>query len=81
MRLKYDRNSSFADPGAAVGRAALDAMGWGIGSVSKGLLKVGASALNGISKSPDQEVELRASTGVGMPPSTNYTDMSFDASY
>mmetsp|Transcript_15443 Transcript_15443/g.21509 ORF Transcript_15443/g.21509 Transcript_15443/m.21509 type:complete len:222 (+) Transcript_15443:84-749(+) len=46
MRMKYDRHSTIADPGAAVGRAALNALGWGIAGVSKGLFKVGAGALD-----------------------------------
>ena len=39
LRLKYDRNSAVADPGAAVGRAvggaAMNVIGWGFGSVMK----------------------------------------------
>lgn len=33
MKQKYDRNSNVADPGAAIGRAAMSAVGWGLTSV------------------------------------------------
>mmetsp|Transcript_38930 Transcript_38930/g.58480 ORF Transcript_38930/g.58480 Transcript_38930/m.58480 type:complete len:192 (-) Transcript_38930:665-1240(-) len=50
MRLRYDRNTAIADPGAAVGRAALGAVGWGFSSVGKGLLGVGEMALKQMKK-------------------------------
>jgi hypothetical protein len=46
MRVRYDRNSALANPGAAVGRAALGTIGWGLSGVGKGLVEVGKMALN-----------------------------------
>mmetsp|Transcript_46502 Transcript_46502/g.68738 ORF Transcript_46502/g.68738 Transcript_46502/m.68738 type:complete len:265 (+) Transcript_46502:90-884(+) len=45
-RIRYDRNSAIMDPGAAMRRAALDAVGWGISGVSKGIWKIGEITLN-----------------------------------
>lgn len=46
LRVRYDRNSALADPAAAVGRAALGTIGWGLSGVGKGLIEVGKMALN-----------------------------------
>ena len=46
LRIRYDRNSALADPAAAVGRAALETIGWGLSGVGKGLVEVGKMALN-----------------------------------
>ena len=46
LRIRYDRNSALADPAAAVGRAALGTIGWGLSGVGKGLVEVGKMALN-----------------------------------
>lgn len=45
LRVRYDRNSALADPAAAVGRAALGTIGWGLSGVGKGLIEVGKMAL------------------------------------
>lgn len=44
IRAKYDRHEALADPGAALGRAALNAVGNGILGMGKGLFSVGAFA-------------------------------------
>ena len=46
MRIRYDRNSAIADPAAAMGRAALGTVGWGLSSVGKGLFSAGKIALD-----------------------------------
>mmetsp|Transcript_35885 Transcript_35885/g.107157 ORF Transcript_35885/g.107157 Transcript_35885/m.107157 type:complete len:217 (-) Transcript_35885:2799-3449(-) len=43
MRVRYDRNSAIADPGAAMGRAAGQAALWGIAGIGKGILKAGSA--------------------------------------
>lgn len=44
MRIRFDRNSAITDPKAALGRAALDTVGWGLSSVGKSFLKAGQMA-------------------------------------
>mmetsp|Transcript_27964 Transcript_27964/g.39322 ORF Transcript_27964/g.39322 Transcript_27964/m.39322 type:complete len:219 (-) Transcript_27964:366-1022(-) len=68
MRMKYDRHSTIADPGAAVGRAALSALGWGIAGVSKGLFKVGADAFDQMSKSGTETSKSQATEQAGPGP-------------
>lgn len=45
MRLRYDRNEFLADPGAAMQRAALNAMGKGLQQVGKGCVSFGIFAV------------------------------------
>jgi DnaJ-class molecular chaperone len=53
MRIKYDRNTTIADPKAALGRAALGAVGWGLAGVGKGLFKMGEAAVGQLTKERD----------------------------
>mmetsp|Transcript_11891 Transcript_11891/g.25744 ORF Transcript_11891/g.25744 Transcript_11891/m.25744 type:complete len:202 (+) Transcript_11891:95-700(+) len=46
MRVRYDRNSALADPAAAMGRAALGTIGWGLSGVGKGIVSFGKMTLN-----------------------------------
>ena len=48
MRARYDRNSNLSDPKAALGRAAMSSVGWGIAGVGKGIFKMGEFAFNKI---------------------------------
>lgn len=50
MRLRYDRNSAVADPGAAMRRAAFSAVGWGVSEMGKGIFKAGEAALSQITQ-------------------------------
>jgi DnaJ-class molecular chaperone len=44
-RKRYDRHEMVADPGAAVTRATVDAVGKGIAGMGKGLFSMGAFAV------------------------------------
>ena len=48
IRRRYDRHEMIADPGAAMGRAAMNAMGKGITNVGKGLFDFGAFAVQSV---------------------------------
>jgi DnaJ-class molecular chaperone len=50
LRLKYDRNSALNDPGAAVGRMALEAVGWGATGLTKGFMELGGLAVKSATK-------------------------------
>ena len=50
-RMKYDRHAMVQDPGEAMRRAALDAVGKGISGVGNGLWGIGAFAFNQIANS------------------------------
>ena len=54
-RKRYDRHAMLANPGAAMGRAAFDAVGKGITGLGLGLFSVGAFAVRQITK--EQTVE------------------------
>lgn len=41
QRAAYDRNSALTDPSAAMGRAAMNFVGWGIKGLGKGVFEVG----------------------------------------
>lgn len=45
LRLKFDRNSALNDPGAAVGRMALETIGWGVTGLAKGVMELGGLAV------------------------------------
>ena len=47
-RRRYDRHEMLADPGAAVQRAALNALGKGISGVGMGIFNVGAFAVKSV---------------------------------
>jgi len=52
-RMKYDRHEMVKDPGEAMKRAALDAVGKGISGVGSGLWGIGSFALKKILKEAD----------------------------
>ncbi|KAL7468531.1 hypothetical protein ACHAXS_008759, partial [Conticribra weissflogii] len=57
MRQKYDRHATVADPGAALGRAAMTAVGWGLSSVWKvgeKAVKAGVSSAASVKGTKDQ---------------------------
>lgn len=54
-RLKYDRHSALNDPASALGRVALETLGWGASSLVKGLMGLGDMAV----KSIDNKDRLR----------------------
>lgn len=45
-RQRYDRHSSLSDPGAALGRAAISGIGWGVVGISKGIFNAGKFAVS-----------------------------------
>ena len=46
--MQYDRHEVIADPGAAMQRAAVEAAAAGVASIGKGIVSIGASALDHI---------------------------------
>lgn len=44
-RQRYDRNSNLADPGAAISRAAMKSVSWGLSNLAKGVFHVGSMAM------------------------------------
>jgi hypothetical protein len=60
QRLKYDRHSALNDPAAALGRVALDTLGWGATNLIKGFVGLGGAAINttkeSIRKMPEQNM-------------------------
>lgn len=49
-RQRYDRHEMIADPSAAMGRAAMGAVGGGIAGIGQGLFNVGAFAVKQMTK-------------------------------
>ncbi len=79
LRLRYDRNVVIADPGAAMQRAALDAMGRSIQGVGqamgkglfgmgKGILHVGAFTLEQLTSKQQEEEAKRQQSNTDMSP-------------
>jgi len=64
LRVRYDRNSAMADPGAAVSRAvggaAMNFVGWGLSGVGKGMMKVGEMAFTHLSNGEKQDTSESA---------------------
>lgn len=61
LRIRYDRHEALNDPAAAVGRMAVNALGWGAMGIAKGIFNVGGLALktaaDGLAESQkDEEV-------------------------
>lgn len=78
LRLKYDRHSALNDPAAALGRAALDTLGWGATSLMKGIMVLGEMAANSAKDSynivsDETESNVRESTTVIQGTCPKYT--------
>lgn len=61
LRIRYDRHEALNDPAGAVGRMAVNALGWGAMGIAKGIFSVGRlalkSAADGLAESKkDEEV-------------------------
>ena len=54
-RAKYDRHSSLYDPGAALGRAALNTIGWGFSGIGKSVLNAGKFAVSQMTNNEEQK--------------------------
>ena len=66
MRQKYDRHSVVADPGAAVSRAALNAVGWGLSTfwrMGEQAIRAGLGA--GLGERGDGNVNSESGDGKG----------------
>lgn len=65
LRIRYDRHEALNDPAAAVGRMAVNALGWGAMGIAKGIFNVGGLALkvaaDGLAESQKDE-ELSKNT-------------------
>lgn len=55
VRRRYDRHEMIADPGAAMGRAAMNAVTKGATNVGKGLFDMGASAVQSILREEEKK--------------------------
>ena len=53
LRMKYDRHSALNDPAAAVGRMAVDTLGWGMTSLAKGIFQIGDLAAKSVREKKD----------------------------
>jgi len=58
MRKKYDRQSALNDPGLALGRVALDTVGWGVSGLAKGVFFIGKQAVNAATKKGEDTVTV-----------------------
>ena len=57
-RRRYDRHEMLADPGAAMQRAALNAVGKSITGVGKGVLNMGMLAFNAVASAAEKKEAL-----------------------
>jgi len=60
LRLKYDRNSALNDPGAAVGRMALEAVGWGATGLAKGFMELGGLAVKSATEAMQKKTDMNS---------------------
>lgn len=58
MRKRFDRNTAIADPGKAMQRAALDAVGNGIMGMGKGIFDMGFRAVTQLAEKDQSETKL-----------------------
>ena len=52
-RRRYDRHEMLSDPGAAIQRSALDAVGKGFAGVGKGIFSMAAFAVKSVAKNEE----------------------------
>ena len=60
-RARFDRNSALDDPGAAMGRMAVNTVGWGLSSIGNILFTLGKRAYDHVKQENDKlsrDVEL-----------------------
>lgn len=65
-RKRYDRHEMLADPNAAMQRAALNTLGKGIQGVGKGIVTIGAFAVQLIVKNNNEKENVHGSNGQDM---------------
>mmetsp|Transcript_6594 Transcript_6594/g.13786 ORF Transcript_6594/g.13786 Transcript_6594/m.13786 type:complete len:321 (+) Transcript_6594:71-1033(+) len=64
-RLRYDRKLALDDPAAAMGKAALNTLGWGIAGLGVGLFKAGEMAVKNLN---DRKLEGEEGSNTRAPP-------------
>lgn len=61
-RRRYDRNSNLADPGAAMSRAAMKSVSWGLSNLAKGMFHVGSMAMETLSTNDKEDEDDHSSS-------------------